>query len=144
MKSKNRKHIIFRTSVIYDDIHKSFYSWVLNELKANNKINIVDDQISNPTWTWSLSEVICKSMIRNLEGLFHFAGDDVLSRYDFALEIAKAYNLDINKINRVKTEDLKQIAKRPLNTTLETEKIKKLTEIEHPSLEVVLNTFINK
>ena len=35
------------------------------------------------------------------------------------------------------------MAKRPLSTTLDSEKIKKLTEIEHPSLEVVLNTFIN-
>ena len=143
LRSANRKYIIFRTSVIYNNMDSSFYSWVLSELKSNKVINVVDDQISNPTWTWSLSEAICKSMISNLEGLFHFGGDDVLSRYDFAVKIATAHNLDVDKINRIKTKDLKQKAKRPLNTTLESEKIKTMIEIEHPSLEIVLNTFIN-
>ena len=143
LRSSNRKYIIFRTSVVYNNVHGCFYSWVLNELRSNNMINVVDDQISNPTWTWSLSEAIYKSMISNLEGLFHFGGDDVLSRYDFALKIAAKHDLDLNKINRISTKDLKQKAKRPLNTTLESEKIKTMIEIEHPSIEMVLNTFIN-
>jgi len=104
---------------------------------------VVDDQISNPTWSWSLSEAIYKSIISNLEGLFHFGGDDVLSRYDFAVKIATIHNLDLDKINRVKSKDFKQKAKRPLNTTLESEKIKTMINMDHPSIEIVLNTLID-
>ena len=59
----------------------------MDSFLKNKKISIVTDQISNPTWAWSFSEAIYKSMLNNLSGIYHFAGDDVVSRYEFALKI---------------------------------------------------------
>ena len=143
LRGSNRNHIIFRTSVLFNNTHKCFYSWVLNELRENNKITVVDDQISNPTWTWSFSEAIYKSIINNLDGIYHYTGDDILSRFDFATKIAQLHDFNLNNIIKIKTDDLQQLAKRPLRTTLKTNKIKEMIDIEHPPVEVVLNTFIN-
>ena len=97
------------------------------------------DQTSNPTWTWSLSEAIYKLILNNLNGLYHFGGDDILSRYDFALKIALIYEYDVKKITPILTEDLNQLANRPSWSTLCNDKIKNCIDIEHPSIDTVIN-----
>ena len=59
----------------------------------------------------------------NLEGLFHYGSLDILSRYDFAIKIAKYYNFDLNLINKVSTQSLNQLEQRPTNTSLDCSKI---------------------
>ena len=127
-----------RTSIIYDESPTSFFSWVNSSLLNDNAIQVVTDQVSNPTWTWSISEAIYKLILNNLEGLYHFAGDDILSRYDFALKIAKIYNYNLDKITPIETKKLKQLAKRPLSSVLNNDKIKNHIDIEHPSMDSVI------
>ena len=68
LRSSNRDYLILRTSVLYNNSSKNnFYSWVRESLEEDKKIHVVTDQISNPTWTWSFSEAIFKSIINNLD-----------------------------------------------------------------------------
>ena len=139
LRSARRDSIVLRTSVIYDESPNSFFSWVKTSLANNNTIKVVTDQKSNPTWTWSLSEAIYKLILNNLNGLYHFGGDDILSRYDFALKIALIYEYDVKKITPILTEDLNQLANRPSWSTLCNDKIKNCIDIEHPSMDTVIN-----
>ena len=138
LRTSRRKNIILRTSVIYDESPNSFFSWVNSSLLNDNAIQVVTDQVSNPTWTWSISEAIYKLILNNLEGLYHFAGDDILSRYDFALKIAKIYNYNLDRIIPIETKKLKQLAKRPLSSVLNNDKIKNHIDIEHPSMDSII------
>ena len=138
LRTSRRKNIILRTSVIYDESPNSFFSWVNSSLLNNNAIQVVTDQISNPTLTWSLSEAIYKLILNNLEGLYHFAGDDILSRYNFALKIAKTYNYDVDKIIPIETKKLNQLAKRPLSSTLNSDIIKNHIDIEQQSMDSII------
>ena len=65
----------------------------------------------------------------DITGLFHYGSYNYISRYDFAIDIATFFNLDINLIRPIKTEQLKQVANRPLNTSLDCEKIKENFDI---------------
>ena len=141
LRSSNREYFILRTSVIYNDSHHNFYTWTFNSLQNNQEIKVVTDQTSNPTWTWSISEVIYKSMLNNLTGVFHYGGADVLSRYDFAIKIANMFNFDLDNIIPIKTCELKQTAKRPSISTLDSNKIKDRINIEHPSMDYIISTF---
>ena len=47
----------------------------------------------------------------NSNGLFHYGGDDILSRYQFARIVANAFDFDNELIKQIKTKDLSQIAK---------------------------------
>ena len=100
-----------------------FLSWVVNSLKEKIKINVVNDQISNPVYVSDLVEVIVASLLVDYNGVYHFGSEDVISRYDFALLISKIFKLDENLINPIKTSDLKQIAKRPKKSFLNCNKI---------------------
>ena len=138
LRSSNRDYLIIRPSVIFGNTGNNFYVWVRDSLKNNQEISVVTDQISNPTWSWSLSEAIYKSILSNISGLFHYGGEDIISRYDFALKIAKIHDFNHDRIIPIKTSDLNQNAKRPLNSALDVSKIKKFIDVEHPSLDYIL------
>ena len=124
-----------------NDSHTNFYTWVYNSLLNHKKIRVVTDQTSNPTWTWSLSEAIYKSLLNNLDGVFHYAGNDIVSRYEFALKIADIFSFNSDNIIPVKTDELNQRAKRPTVSTLNSNKIKKILGVEHPKMDYIINTF---
>ena len=138
LRTSNRDYLILRTSVIFGKTGNNFYVWVRDSLKNEQKISVVIDQISNPTWSWSLSEAIYKSILNNISGLFHYAGEEAISRYDFAIKIAKTHDFNYNRIIPIKTSELNQKAKRPLNSALDVSKIKKIIDVEHPSLDYIL------
>ena len=138
LRSSNRDHLIIRPSVIFGNTGNNFYIWVRDSLKDNQEISVVTDQISNPTWSWSLSEAICKSILSNISGLFHYGGEEIISRYDFAVKIAKVHGFNTDRIIPIKTSDLNQKAKRPFFSALDNSKIKNIIDIEHPSLDYIL------
>ncbi len=141
LKSSNRSFLILRPSVIYNDSHQNFYTWVYQSLIKNKKINVVTDQISNPTWSWSLSEVIYKSILNNLEGVFHYGGSDVISRYEFALKISDIFSFNSSNIVPVETSEINQLANRPARSTLNSDKINKILKINHPDMDYIINLF---
>ena len=48
------------------------------------------------------------------------------------------HDFDYSRIIPIKTSDLNQNAKRPLNSTLDVSKIKKIIDLEHPTLDYIL------
>ncbi len=124
---------IIRGSVLYGDPVNSksnFFSWVYDSLKSSTSIKVVDDQISNPAWLELLSEFIFKCIMLNSTGVFHFGSEDYISRFEFAQQIAKTFNLDSTLITPVKTSDLSFIAPRPMHSGLSTEKISREFDIQ--------------
>ncbi len=117
--------VILRTNVLYGagKSSASFVRWVTESLKMGNQISVVDDQYANPTWTGALAEAIKLLIVLNSEGLFHYGGSDFISRHQFAHKIAEIYNLDKSLIKKITTEELDQLAKRPMQSGLTTDKI---------------------
>ena len=111
----------------------------MESLREGEDISVVTDQISNPTWSWSLSEAIYKAIVNNVQGVYHYAGDEIISRYEFAKKIAEINKLDASKIAPILTADLNQMADRPKLSSLSTAKIKEVIDIEHPNLDYVIN-----
>ena len=68
-----------------------------------------------------------KALIKKKEeGLFHIAGREPISRYDFSLRIAKVFGLDTNLIKETTTPLLRQKASRPANSSLDITKLQSL------------------
>jgi len=139
--SHNSNNLIIRTNVLYSgnlNSNASFLGWVVNSLKNKNKISVVEDQINNPTWTQSLTNVICLCIKNNISGLLHWGDKDYLNRYDFALKIAKIFNLDHTLIKPILTKDLNQIAKRPLKSGLISKKLENILNVSSPKIDECL------
>ena len=120
------EYLICRTAVLYgwNERKLNFITWILNNLKQNKEISIVKSQINSPTFVINLAQIILKLIEKNVEGIFHTAGNCALSRYDMALKSAETFNYNKNIIIPIKS--LTQKAIRPKNVSLDISKLKKV------------------
>ena len=66
---------------------------------------------------------------QDAQGVFHTAGGESLSRYDFALRIAERFALDPSLIRPVLSADLRQPAPRPVHSGLRVDKVARVTGV---------------
>jgi dTDP-4-dehydrorhamnose reductase len=114
-------YTIVRTNVLYGfalNSRPDFVRWLVSELRNGNKVKIVDDQINNPTFIEDLMQGINKIIEFKKSGIYNIGGKEFLSRYNFANIIADFFKLGKKLIMPVKTRELNQLAKRPLNSGL--------------------------
>ena len=113
-------YTILRTNVLYGvaDSRPDYVRWVVNSLRQGKSINIVTDQINNPTFIDDLVQAISKVIEFKKYGIYNIGGRDLISRYDFAIKIANYFNLDKSLITPITTDMLNQTAKRPLRSGL--------------------------
>ncbi|MFQ6031879.1 MAG: dTDP-4-dehydrorhamnose reductase [Candidatus Zixiibacteriota bacterium] len=134
--------LIIRTNVLYGfgkNVKRNFLLWLLDKLSKNEKIKIVTDQFNNPTLVDNLSSCILEMVKKDLSGIYHIAGSEYLSRYDFAIKVANKFDFDKNNILPTKTEHLQQKAKRPHRGGLKTEKAEKILETQLLSIDTALD-----
>lgn len=132
LKISGVKYTILRTNVLYGTAKFSrpdFVKWVVDSLKNNVEIRIVDDQINNPTFIDDLVQAINSVIELRKEGIYNIGGIELLSRYEFTLMIADYFRLNKFLIKKIKTSDLNQPARRPLKSGLIT--IKAQTELNY-------------
>ena len=140
-------NLVIRGNVLYDDslyTKASFLNWVIESLRNNQNIKVVNDQYNNPTWTRSMADIIELCINNNVKGVIHWGDSDYVSRYDFAVMIAEKYSLKSSLIKSITTEELSQDADRPLQSGLITDKIVKMLNIIPPSIDDCLNAIIEK
>ena len=133
LKENSKDSLIIRTNVLYDYVSESpasFLNWVVKSLQDDKKINVVDDQWNNPTWTKSIAVAIDKAIKFELNGLIHWGDNDYVSRYDFAIKIAETFQLNKKLIKPIKTAELNQIAPRPLKGGLNMDRAKNILNLE--------------
>jgi dTDP-4-dehydrorhamnose reductase len=143
LKQYNKNWCILRTNVLFDyysGTKASFVKWIINSLQAHEYIKVVNDQWSNPTWTYGLAEIIELVINKNVKGLYNYGGADYLNRFEFAQIIADIFNLDKTLILPISTTSLNQVALRPLKGGLKTEKIEQEFDIKCITLKNSLST----
>jgi dTDP-4-dehydrorhamnose reductase len=123
-----KNYTILRTSVLYGwhPWKQNFATWTINQLKQNKELTVVEDHYNTPTLADNLAEMALEAVQKDLRGLYHASGSQRISRYEFAKQIAKIFNLDQNLVKPIKMSQLTAwVAKRPRDSSLNTDKIQK-------------------
>lgn len=97
-------------------------SWV-KALRALNPISVVDDVYSQPLSVYDCARLIWVVCETKLNGILHISGIEHITLYEFATEVAKAFELDEQLINRAKSTDFPSLAPRPTNTMYSHERL---------------------
>ena len=142
----NLNNLVVRGNVLYDyssHTNASFLNWVVLSLKEGKEIKVVKDQYNNPTWTRSMADIIYLCISNDINGIIHWGDADYLSRYDFSKIIAEKYSLDSSLIKPILTEELDQIARRPLQSGLIADKSINMLEVIPPSINDCLDEIIS-
>jgi dTDP-4-dehydrorhamnose reductase len=96
--------------------------WIIESLVKGQRIKLVTDQYVTPTLNTNLAEMVLEVAERKLRGIYHLAGATRISRYDYAVDLARAFGLDGDLITKSKTWEMKWAALRPLDSSLDTSK----------------------
>lgn len=124
-----KNYVILRTSVLYGwhPYKINFATWVINSLKQKKNTSIITDHFNTPTLADNLAEMIIEAIQKDLQGLYHASGSQRISRYQFAQQITKIFNLNQSLIKPIKMNQITAwTAKRPKDSSLNINKIREL------------------
>jgi len=122
----NLNHTIIRTILVYGVHAKSnIVSYVKKSLENGNPVNLVDDQHRMPTLVDDLANACITAANKKALGVFHISGEQMLNYYEIGSSIADYFSLDASLINKIKTSELNQKARRPELTGFILDKAKK-------------------
>lgn len=124
-------HFIIRTSWLYSVYGNNFVKTILKLSQEREEINVVRDQIGNPTNANDLAEFIINIIERKSIdfGIYNYSNSGEISWYDFAQETAKIKELNL-KINPIDSIDFPTKARRPKYSVLSFSKIQKQFNFE--------------
>ena len=129
----HKKYYILRVSWLIDSYLDNFLTKIIKLLLTKKELKVVNDQISIPTFYSNLAnttlDIISKDNIHSNYGIYNFTslGDEV-SRYQFTRFVSEYLikkNYQVSEIKPISSNDIKNLAKRPLYSSLDCTKINK-------------------
>lgn len=128
-------HVILRTAWIYSPFGRNFLKIMLQLAESRDRINVVDDQVGNPTSALDIADgilAIAGNLLAddaaNLRGLFHMTGAGSVSWADFATEIFVASGRcggPTATVERIPSSAYPTPARRPGNSRLDCGKLER-------------------
>jgi dTDP-4-dehydrorhamnose reductase len=124
------EHLILRVSWVYSSRGRNFLLTVLRLAAEGKPLRIVDDQIGAPTPSSLIAGVTCQLLQEKmrLNGVFHLAPAGSTSWAGFAAEILKRSTSPATVVP-ITTADYPTAAKRPANSVLSCDKLRRITGI---------------
>ena len=140
-------YLIIRTAWLYSEFGNNFVKTMRKLTAERDKLNVVFDQIGTPTYAFDLANVIFKIIEERrydeLEGVYHFSNEGVISWYDFAKEICELSGNECD-IQPCHSDEFPSKVKRPSYSVLDKTKIKNSLNITIPHWKESLKKCINK
>ena len=145
----HKKHIIFRTSWVFGSHGQNFLKTILKLIQEKSSLNVVSDQIGIPTSSKALADVtyqIVKTIFNDSNfkdfGTYHMTSDNETNWYRYACFITDEVKrlglqtlMTSKDIKPISSDAYPTLAKRPMNSRLDTTKIKKTFMLELPQWE---------
>ncbi len=110
---------IVRASSIYGlgPGRTNFAKFLIEKLSRGERVRALVDQYTSPSQAALLAEAMMEVLERQMVGVFHVVGER-MSRYEFALRVAKALGFDEGLISPARMEEFKWFARRPRDSSL--------------------------
>ena len=143
------KHIILRTSWVFGVHGNNFLKTMLRLIQEKDSLNIISDQWGSPASatiladvTFKIVDTIFKNKNFNDFGTYHVTSDGETNWFEYAsLIVSELIQLNANikcmpdHIRPILTSEYPTAAKRPSNSRLNTDKLKKTFMLELPHWE---------
>ena len=150
------KHLIFRTSWVYAARGGNFAKTMLRLAKERDSLTVIDDQIGAPTGADLLADITALALRQvasqaDLAGLYHLVASGYTSWHGYAafvIEQARSAGVTLktsqNAIHKIATKDYPTPATRPINSRLETEKLRNAFNVHLPSWQQGVARMLNE
>jgi len=109
---------IVRTSWLYGPPGHKFPDKIMAAADKQGQLQVVDDEISNPTYTLDLAQAIVKLVKTHAHGTYHLANTGYCSRYEFAKEVLRLSGQEQTPILPIKLAEYRRASTVPPFTPL--------------------------
>ncbi len=120
--ASDSRFAVARTAWVYGGQGKHFPRTVLAMLARHGRMEVVDDEISSPTFAGDLAEALVALLPHQPSGILHLTNEGAASRFELARKVAIDAGQDADRIVPVSTEAFLAKyplpARRPANSTL--------------------------
>mgnify|MGYP006111117891 CR=1 FL=1 len=133
---KYKKTLVLRTNFFgkSKSINRTSYSdFIISNLSKKKTIKVPSNVFINPINLENLSDIIFQLYNKNITGVFNVGSTNKISKFNFSKKIAKKFNLDKRYLSSFKSIYL--LNQRPLNTFMNTSKLKKKAKIKIPTIQ---------
>lgn len=144
----NADAIIARVSWLYGPSKRCFPVGLIESFQAGKPLRIVDDQWGVPSYTMEVARMLLDLLDANAPGgIYHVAGSDAVSRFEYAEAVARAYESATSKpaspMARVSSSEFETPARRPRNSVITTEKVAQFSA-PHMPIDQAMTTFVGR
>ena len=148
------KHLIFRTSWVYGSRGNNFAKTMIRLAKDRDTLNVVSDQIGAPTGADLIADVTAlaiRQVLRQpeLSGVYHLAASGEVSWHEYASHViafalANGEQLAVTAVNPIETIAYPTPAQRPLNSRLNTQKLRDKFSLHLPDWQSGVNRMLRE
>ncbi|MEP2690297.1 dTDP-4-dehydrorhamnose reductase [Maribacter dokdonensis] len=111
-------YCIIRTSWLYSEFGKNFYTTILMKAKAGENLSVTNEQLGCPTNANNLALYLVEKLIQNNNfGIEHFTDDYSCTWFDFAEKILIEHELE-KTVQLRRDKNYRTFARRPVNSVL--------------------------
>lgn len=116
------KYFTVRIAWVFGVNGKNFIKTMLRLAESQKEINVVNDQIGSPTYTYDLAVLLADMVETEKYGRYHATNEGLCTWYEFAKEIFRQAGVDI-RVNPVSSDEFPAKAKRPHNSRMDKRKL---------------------
>jgi dTDP-4-dehydrorhamnose reductase len=134
--------VILRTAWVYSPFGANFVRTMLRLNETRDEVSVVDDQRGNPTSALDIADALIAVAARvrddssaHLRGIFHMSGSGDATWADFAEAVfreAAARGRRLTRVKRITTAEFPTPARRPANSRLDNEKLRRVYGLRLP------------
>ena len=150
------KHLIFRTSGVYAARGGNFAKTMLKLAQERDSLKVIDDQVGAPTGADLLADVTAHAIRTAMQrpevaGLYHLTAGGQTSWHayaSFVIDCARQAGVEIkvspDAIQAVPTSAFPTVAKRPMNSRLDTTRFQNTFDLKLPHWQTGVSRMLNE
>lgn len=136
-----KKYFIFRTAWLYGHNGKNFVKTIMKASTEKDYLEVVNDQLGNPTNAEDLAHHILKIAMTEEYGIYHCTGKGECSWFDFASKIVELSGNSCT-VKPITSDKINRAAKRPSFSSLDNMMLRCTVGDEMRSWQKALESFI--
>ena len=119
VRASGGNHLIVRTAWLYGAHGPSFPRTMARLAGERESIDVVTDQVGQPTWTVDVADVITKLLeSRSPSGVYHATSSGIASWFDFARAVMQVKGLEGTRVRPTDSKSFVRPAPRPSYSVL--------------------------
>jgi len=128
--------LVLRTNIFGWNIQDktSIAEWIIRRLLKNKQVNGFEDTYFSSIYTFEFARIMKLALEEDLKEVYNCASRTSLSKYEFALELARQFDMDVSLVNPISIDDFGFRAKRGKNLTLNVDKLSKDLKYQLPTI----------